>query len=280
MPSSKVLQAAEKILQAQKAAMASREEDTLTLRLIKALEMMSRMEGYKGEKGDKGDRGFDGKDGKTPEKGVDYFTDDEIRALIKIVTPVKGKDYFDGKDGENGMDGIDGNANMEEVNEAIDECMDEHMKECNHALIHDPKVLGKYQIADDIQHGELLLVEGNKIVGTKITMPDLNGLRSWVSSQGVSNFRSYPITSNTTIESMAIYVVDASAGNITITVPSAAGRENFWFELIRIDSSANTVTVVPTGSELLNDMTSYIMQQWSDLRIFAYQGNYLIRQAT
>ena len=76
-------------------------------------------------KGDKGD------DGKTPQKGVDYFTDEEVENIIKSVlkqiptpkdgkdgyTPIKGKDYFDGKDGYtpikdkdyfDGKDGLDG----------------------------------------------------------------------------------------------------------------------------------------------------------------------------
>jgi len=67
-------------------------------------------------KGDKGD------DGKTPQKGVDYFTDEEVENIIKSVlkqiptpkdgkdgyTPIKGKDYFDGKDGIDGINGKDG----------------------------------------------------------------------------------------------------------------------------------------------------------------------------
>lgn len=40
---------------------------------------------------------FKGKDGKTPKKGEDYLTQDEIDELLKIITPQKGKDYFDGE---------------------------------------------------------------------------------------------------------------------------------------------------------------------------------------
>lgn len=48
----------------------------------------------------RGERGKDGKDGKTPVKGVDYFTDKEVSAIIKgvlakVPTP---KDGLDGKD--------------------------------------------------------------------------------------------------------------------------------------------------------------------------------------
>lgn len=36
-----------------------------------------------------------------PKKGVDYFTDSEIKAFLKKITPVKGRDYFDGAPGTN-----------------------------------------------------------------------------------------------------------------------------------------------------------------------------------
>lgn len=51
-----------------------------------------------------------GKDGFTPKKGVDYFTAAEIAKIIEYVTPVKGRDYFDGERGEDGktpLKGID-----------------------------------------------------------------------------------------------------------------------------------------------------------------------------
>lgn len=50
-------------------------------------------------KGDKGD------DGKTPVLGKDYFTSEDVAAIIKAATPVKGKDYSDGEPGAPGDDG-------------------------------------------------------------------------------------------------------------------------------------------------------------------------------
>lgn len=63
------------------------------------------------------------KDGATPVKGTDYFTEEEIRGVVQMiwkeltklheesmqkvakqVTPIKGKDYFDGTDGQDGED--------------------------------------------------------------------------------------------------------------------------------------------------------------------------------
>lgn len=68
-------------------------------------------------KGDRGEPGPKGKDGHTPIKGVDYFDGKDGKdgkdgyTPIKDVdyfdgyTPIKGVDYFDGKDGTNGKDG-------------------------------------------------------------------------------------------------------------------------------------------------------------------------------
>lgn len=57
------------------------------------------IKGGKGDKGDKGDTGATGKDGYNPVKGVDYFDGKN---------GVDGKDGIDGKDGVNGKDGVDG----------------------------------------------------------------------------------------------------------------------------------------------------------------------------
>ncbi len=59
-------------------------------------------------RGKRGLRGLAGKSAKTPKKGVDYFTRNEIDEFLKVVTPVKGKDYFDGKAGDSvSMDALD-----------------------------------------------------------------------------------------------------------------------------------------------------------------------------
>lgn len=44
-------------------------------------EQLASLKGERGEKGDKGDKGIDGKDGYTPQKGVDYFTKEDLVEL-------------------------------------------------------------------------------------------------------------------------------------------------------------------------------------------------------
>lgn len=173
------------------------------------------------------------------------------------------------------------NASMEEMVMCADKEVKEHEKKHDHKMIHDSKMLGEYELdVSTIKDGDFLQVKGKRIVGVKVQSPDINGLRSWVASQGVSNMRHMSVTSSRELEPFIFWVVDASAGDITLTVPSAAGLENAWFEIMRLDNTANTVNVVPTGSETFSGMTSYVLQQWTDLQLFGYNSNYLIRQAT
>lgn len=245
------------------------------LSLVKLIEGLVKI--HEGEKGEKGD---------TPIKGVDYFTPKEAALFLKMATPVKGKDYRDGIDGtkgergEDGKDGIDGVANMAEVQREIENEVQNHAQKFNHELIHDPKILGTYELNPaKVKDGDLLQVKDGKLVGVKIQMPDISGLRNYVVQQGVSNIRHFTITESRELEPFARWIVDATGGDITLTVPSAQGREAQWFEIMRIDGTANTVTVVPTGSETFSGMSNYILQQWTNFQIFGYQNNYLIRQA-
>lgn len=97
-------------------------------------ELLNRKPSFEGAEMIKGDKGDRGDDGKTPEKGVDYFTQEEIEAvkdyiktltkaeltpkkgtdyftqeeiegIKKSATPIKGKHYFDGRHGKDGAPG-------------------------------------------------------------------------------------------------------------------------------------------------------------------------------
>ena len=114
-------------------------------------------DGEKGESivGEKGDRGSDGKDG---------------------YTPVKNKDYFDGvagKDGESikgdkGDPGKDGKSISKEkiklVSKALsEEAVEDHEKEFDHLLLHDPKLLGTVEVDErGIGNNKVLLYNEKK----------------------------------------------------------------------------------------------------------------------
>lgn len=48
----------------------------------------------------KGEQGIPGRDGYTPQRGVDYFTEEELSEIKEAIRPKKGIDYFDGLNGK------------------------------------------------------------------------------------------------------------------------------------------------------------------------------------
>lgn len=68
-------------------------------------------------------------------------------------------------------------------------------------------------------------------------------------------------TYTTTIYDYLI-LVDATANNITITLLPAAAHgvgRTITYRIKRLDSSANTVTVIPSGADLIDDLPSMIL---------------------
>ncbi len=62
------------------------------------LAILNKMQVLKGDKGEKGDDGY------SPIKGVDYFSDEEIRSIINYIQG-NVTNGIDGKDGKTGKDG-------------------------------------------------------------------------------------------------------------------------------------------------------------------------------
>lgn len=181
-----------------------------------------------------------------------------------------------GDKGEKGDAGIDGETmSVEEMVMCADKEVKAHEKKFDHKMIHDPKILGELELAD-IKEGQIFQRIGNKIVGIDLPkqgpMQQIHG--------GGNSIQSFSVTQSRELDAKGRYVVDATSGDITITVPSAEGREGHFFEIIRIDATANTVTVNPTGSETFSSYKSYVLMQWTNFEIFAFNGNYLIRNAS
>lgn len=61
-----------------------------------------------------------------------------------------------------------------------------------------------------------------------------------------------------------ILLVDATSAAVTLTLPdSAAVASGFTIGAVKIDSSANTVTIVPAGTNLIKGLTSLVIdEQW------------------
>lgn len=82
---------------------------------------------------------------------------------------------------------------------------------------------------------------------------------AWNAFARMNTILTTTITSNTTINetyNKAIIPVNASSGNITITLPAATIAANLEFLFIREDTSTNTVSIVPSGSDAINSLTA------------------------
>lgn len=62
-----------------------------------------------------------------------------------------------------------------------------------------------------------------------------------------------------------VVVVDATTGNILITLPIAVGRRGKIFTVKRIDGSGNTVTV--QGAETIDDAANQLLNQYDALMV-------------
>lgn len=56
-----------------------------------------------------------------------------------------------------------------------------------------------------------------------------------------------------------IQLIDASAGNIECSLPEAVGHGGLSFSIKKIDSSSNTVSVLPSGSETIDGASSQVI---------------------
>lgn len=83
------------------------------------------------------------------------------------------------------------------------------------------------------------------------------------------------ITTNTVLTSTANSVlVNAAGGNISVTLPTAIGAGYLCF-VKRIDSSANTVTIVPNGSQTIDTQTSISIQyQYTSVTLKSDNANW------
>jgi hypothetical protein len=78
-----------------------------------------------------------------------------------------------------------------------------------------------------------------------------------------------PLTSNTTLDGQyGLILVDATSGNINLTLPSCTkiGKKDYYVQ--KVDSSSNTVTLTCDGSDTIRgDSTLIIHFQWSSPHI-------------
>ena len=86
------------------------------------------------------------------------------------------------------------------------------------------------------------------------------------------------VTGNYTINNSDCTVLcDATGGNITITLPAADSADERRFSIKKIDSSANLVTITPSGANTVDGESSVIIElQWVNVVVQSNGTNWYI----
>lgn len=81
-----------------------------------------------------------------------------------------------------------------------------------------------------------------------------------------------PITSTTTLSyGFPYYFIDATGGNITLTVPLMANDFQFY-NIVRIDNSVNTVNIVLDSTTLMSGESNFNIYGFSNVAIMSNGG--------
>jgi len=87
------------------------------------------------------------------------------------------------------------------------------------------------------------------------------------------------ILSVTTTQTLALgyslYFIDASAGNITLTIPQMTGDYQFY-NLIRIEGGSNTVTLITDSATLLSGESTWSLYPNSNISLMSSGGSWAI----
>lgn len=80
---------------------------------------------------------------------------------------------------------------------------------------------------------------------------------------------------NPALHTNALILVDASAGNVSISLPAVSGiGVKFRFTVKKIDNSDNTVTIDPEGADTIDGATTLVIEgQWEAVEIVASPDN-------
>ena len=272
MTNSKLLQTLEKITAAQRLgqeSMSKRQEESLTRQLITALvdkiELVGKIEMTKGDKGERGERGFPGQDGKTIIGG----------------NGERGERGERGDKGEPGKDGEEADYSLVKpiAKEVSEKVVKDHEKNHDHNLIHEPKMLGTLELNEEsLKEGAILQIQGNKLVA--IDLPSQQARAA--GSSFTSRYRLKTVTESTTVDPLDQVVhVDATAGDITLTLYAAEGNEGSHTFFKRIDTVlTNTVTFATPNSETIDFDTLYrLVNTGSGAEIYTDAVNFFLKHS-
>lgn len=127
-------------------------------------------------------------------------------------------------------------------------------------------------ITNTVKEGMLIFNSGDN------NRPTINNGTDWKGlayTDDLKNDGTVTVSANQTLDltnfgnsGQAAVYADASAGAITITLPTSATLQGYTVNVIKTDSSANAVTVKGSGTELINALNTFdLTNQYDPVRI-------------
>lgn len=116
--------------------------------------------------------------------------------------------------------------------------------------------------------GPGVYIDTNNNVGLGVSVPTTiplyaTGNNTYVGilqAGGAVFYKALTITSNTTANTQAyVYLIDATSGNVTVTLPAATGVVGLYYKFKRMDNSGNTITIQRAGSDTIDGSTSFTL---------------------
>lgn len=104
-----------------------------------------------------------------------------------------------------------------------------------------------------------------------------SSLTTFENDPGITVWNTLTIASNYTATSGAVLLCDASSGNLVITLPLAASSPGRVLQVKKIDSSANTVTLQCSGSDTLDGIVNFVIEDENfSLSVVSSGSNYYL----
>lgn len=120
-------------------------------------------------------------------------------------------------------------------------------------------------------------INGNFQVNGNIVIPGSFTTGSNVLASGISLNMTTTNSNHTFTTNGYGVAVDASLGARTVNLPTAAGIAGKIFFIKKVDSSLNTVTIYPAGSETIDGATTRVINaQWAGIQIISSGVNWYV----
>lgn len=208
-------------------------------------DIVANIKEVKGDKGDKGERGTPGRDGSDGKDGKNGSPDTAEEIISKINTVENGIEWKTIKDAPDYKPDIDK--------------LYKQSKQWGDQRFHGAGV-GTTTFTGLTDVPNSYAGQANKVVVVNPTATGLQFVTSAPSQVAYSVVNTAVDYSPTDTAGEVMINVDATAGNKTITLPTAVGN-NALFNIKKIDSSANTVSVVGP----IDGATQIIRFQWNSM---------------